>query len=212
MDLLPYEIRFKILLGSDFEELLELCITDKTHYQTCNSEEFWEDKIEYDFPFNQEKPLNITYFQWYIILYMDAKYNINYYFNKKNNKVYWDEFVNEFLIESVNHNNLNLVIYFVTLNPSKSTIRRAWTISILRYFNDITDYLETIESFKIDYYYLLNQFERALRVRNYKGASIFFSKGITYKDAIKLFRYYSIGVEIIKTYFPIELCYLMIVF
>ena len=60
----------KIALELPIPELLELCQTNRDYEYLCNSEEFWQKRLQKDYTKNVwEKPDNLSYKDYYHKLY-----------------------------------------------------------------------------------------------------------------------------------------------
>lgn len=64
---LPYELQFKILLESDYPDIIKLCQGNKSLSYLCNDDYLWEQLTIRDYPeLYDSKPIDISFKQLYI--------------------------------------------------------------------------------------------------------------------------------------------------
>lgn len=66
---LPNSVLFEILVELDIDDIINLCSTNSEYKKICDSNEFWYQKLKYDYPNSLlNKPRNTSYKQWYLRL------------------------------------------------------------------------------------------------------------------------------------------------
>lgn len=71
MDTVPTEIKWKLLLILNLQQLGRMCRVSKEFQDICNDENFWKDKLAQDFDWKMDRPLSqgMTYREQYKTLH-----------------------------------------------------------------------------------------------------------------------------------------------
>lgn len=93
MDELPLELLIIILIRTDYEDVLRLCLVNTTMYNIIQLPIFWRDKLKYDYGIKSKPMVNLTWRSTYLSIhqlnvYIDEMLNRRIVLSTSNAKFY----------------------------------------------------------------------------------------------------------------------------